>query len=32
MERVEKGEPKNKLWRGWKRMNCRVSCGKDGEG
>ena len=32
MERVEKGEPKDTLWRGWKRMNRRVNCGEGGEG
>ena len=32
MERVEKGEPKDNLWRGWRRMNRRISCGEGGEG
>jgi len=32
VERVEKDEPKDKLWIGWRRMNRRVSCGEDGEG
>ena len=32
MERVEKGELKDKLWRGWRRMNRRVRSGEGGEG
>ena len=32
MERVEKDEPKDKLWRGWRRVNRRISSGDSGEG